>query len=172
MGESTKTHLKSLLESFDTGMLITHYDDREHGRPMSIAAVEGSNTIWFATAQSSPKSDEIRRDTRVSVTFQSRRRFVALSGTAELVDDRSKIHELWRPSWKLWFTKGKDDPSIVLIRVTVTDAEFWDNAGAIGIRFAFKAAKALLTKHEMPYVEGQHGRVKVGEGGELVAHHS
>ncbi len=171
MGESTKQHLKSLLESFDTGMLITHDDDREHGRPMTIAEIEGANTIWFATARSSPKSEEIRRDTRVSVTFQSRRRFVAVSGTAELVDDRSKIHQLWRPSWKLWFIQGKDDPSIVLIRVTVKDAEFWDNAGTIGIRFAFKAAKALLTKQGMPSVEGLHGRMKVGEGGELVAQH-
>lgn len=170
MGESTKQQLKSLLESFDTGILITRIDDREHGRPMTIAAIEGANTLWFATTRSSPKSEEIRRDTRVSVTFQSRKRFVALSGTAELVDDRSKIHELWRPSWRLWFTRGKDDPSIVLIRVTVKDAEFWDNAGAVGIRFAFKAAKALLTSRGMPYVAGQHGRVMVGEGGEVIAH--
>ena len=169
MGESTKQHLKSLLESFDTGMLLTRYDDREHGRPMAIAAIEGSNVLWFATGRNTPKSEEIRRDTRVSLTFQSRRRFVALSGTAELISDRDKIHELWKPSWKLWFSKGKDDPSIELIRVVVTDAEFWDNAGVVGIRYAFEAAKAFLTNHEVPVIEGQHGRVKVGESGELVA---
>ncbi|MBX3197710.1 MAG: pyridoxamine 5'-phosphate oxidase family protein [Labilithrix sp.] len=165
MGESTKQHLKELLESFDTAMLITRHGDRDHARPMAVAAIEGANTLWFATAQAAPKSEEIRRDGRVSATFQSSRRFVALSGTAELVEDRAKIHELWKPTWRVWFPEGKDDPKLVLIRVTVTDAEFWDNTGARGLRYAFEAARALLKRHEPVMVEGQHGRVKAAAEG-------
>src|SRR5215204_5711695 len=135
MGQSTKQHLQDLLESFDAAMLITHHGDREHARPMAVAGVEGANTLWFATSEWSPKSDEIRRDARVSATFQSDKRYVALSGRGELVSDRAKINELWKPTWKVWFPNGKDDPSLVLIRVTVEDAEFWDNAGTKGIRY-------------------------------------
>jgi general stress protein 26 len=164
MGENSKEHLKELLESFDTAMLITRAGEREHARPMAVAGVEGANTLWFVTATTAPKSEEIRRDSRVSVTFQSDWRFVALSGRATLVTDRAKLDQLWKPAWKVWFPEGKDDPTIALIRVTVTDAEFWDNAGTKGIRYAFEAAKALLTNERPPEVEGLHGRVKSPDG--------
>lgn len=165
MGESKKEHLKDLLESFDTAMLITRHGEREHARPMAIAGIEGANTMWFATSQDAPKSDEIRSDSRASVTLQSDKRYVALSGRATLVADRAKIDELWKPTWKAWFPNGKDDPNLVLIRLTVEDAEFWDNAGTKGIRYAFEAAKALVTGEEAAPVSGQHGRVKPANGG-------
>lgn len=171
MGESKKEHLKDLLESFDTAMLITHHGDLEHARPMAIAGVDDANTLWFVTSQDAPKTDEIRSDSRASVTLQSNTRYVALSGRASLVDDRQKIHELWKPTWKTWFPNGKDDPKLVLIRVTVTDAEFWDNAGTKGIRYVFEAAKALVTGDQPAPVSGQHGRVKSGNGGEPLSRH-
>lgn len=172
MAENTKKHLQELLETFDTAMFITHHGDGQHARPMAVAGVEGVNTLWFVTSLDAPKSDEIRRDARVSITFQSERRFVALSGQAELVGDRTKIHELWKPAWKVWFPLGKDDPSLSLIRVTVTDAEFWDNAGARGLRYVFEAAKALIAKEKPATAEGQHGRVvRTGAGGEPLSQH-
>lgn len=168
MGESTKEHLKELLQSFDTAMLITRNGDQEHARPMAIAGVEGANTLWFVTSDTSPKANEIDKDQRVSVTLQSSSRYVALSGRAEIVKAQSKIDELWKPAWKVWFPEGKEAPNLALLRVTVTDAEFWDNAGTHGIRYAFEAAKALLTGEEPEPIEGVHGRVKTGE---VAKHH-
>ncbi len=163
MAMTARHHLHQLLESFDTSMLITHAGEKLHARPMAVAAVEGERTLWFVTSTSSPKSSEIREDTRVSATFQSQARFVALSGRARLVEDREKIAQLWQPAWKVWFPNGKDDPSIALIRVDVSDAEFWDNAGAKGVRYALEAAKAFFT-HDTPRPDSeQHGRVKSPE---------
>ena len=164
MGESTEQHLQALLESFDTAMLITHHGHGDHARPMVVAGVEGASTLWFVTSTTSPKADEIRQDTRVSATFQSDKRFVALSGRGELVTDRAKIQELWKAGWRVWFPDGKDDPTLALIRVAVTDAEFWDNAGSNGIRYAFEAAKALLSRETPDEVDGEHGRVKSNDG--------
>jgi general stress protein 26 len=163
MNENPKEHLKELLESFDTAMLITRCGELEHARPMAVAKVETHGdvtTIWFVTSRDAPKSDEIRNDSRVSATFQSGSRYVALSGTAELAADPAKIKELWKPTWKVWFPEGKDDPKLELIKVNVTDAEFWDNAGTKGIRYVFEAAKALM-RHKTPEpMAGLHGRVK------------
>lgn len=163
MAETTEKHLKKLLESFDTAMLITRHDDFDHARPMTVAGVDGASTIWFATTEDAPKSAEIRRDARAAATFQSRKRWVAVSGIAELVKDREKVHQLWKPSWKVWFPKGKDDPSIVLIRLTVTDAEFWDNGGAKGIRYVLEALKALFSRRKPSMAEGQHARIHLVE---------
>ena len=161
MGEIAKTkHLNELLDSFDTAMLLTRDGDQNHARPMAVAEVEATNTIWFVTSNGSPKVDEIRADSRVSVTFQSDRKFVALSGTSAVVKDRARIDALWKEAWKVWFPKGKEDPAIALIKVTVEDAEFWDNAGGNGIRYAFEAATALLTGERPEPVAGAHGRVK------------
>lgn len=164
MAESMKKHLQELLESFDTAMLITRHKDGEHARPMAVAGVEGVNTLWFVTSLDAPKSEEIRQDGRVSVTFQGDRRFVALSGDAQLVADRDKIHQLWKPAWRVWFPHGKDDPSVALIRVTVNDAEFWDNAGAKALRYVFEAARALITKERPTISAAEHGRVRSTNG--------
>jgi general stress protein 26 len=128
---------------------------------MAIAAVEGTNCLWLATSLDSPKAGEIERDRRVSATFQSDKgRYVALSGSAELVTDRAKIHELWSERWKVWFPRGKDDPSLALIRVSVDDAEFWDDAGAKGIRHVFEQVKAYGKGERPAPVPGEHGRMK------------
>lgn len=160
MAESKRAQLKDLLESFDTAMLITRHGEEMHARPMAVAGVEGENTLWFVTSNLSPKFEEIRTDQRVSVTLQGRFDFVALSGEASLVDDRGKIEQLWQTSWKAWFPDGKDDPKLSLIRVAVTDAEFWDMAGTKGIRYVFEVAKALVTGDTPDIASGQHGRVR------------
>lgn len=164
MGEKSTKHLKELIEAFDTGMLITRHGEDLHARPMGVADVEGASTLWFVTGEMSPKSEEIRDDARVSVTFQGPMKFIALSGRASLVSDRKKIEELWKPSWKAWFPEGKDDPSITLIRVTVSDGEFWDNTGTKGIRYAFEMVKAVVTGTTPETAPGQHGRVQGGAG--------
>lgn len=171
--DNPKEHLKELLSSFDTAMFITRCGEREHARPMMVAKVESSTsgdpaepsigtTIWFVTSQETPKSGEIKRDARVSATFQSARRFVALSGTAELIDDHAKVLELWKPVDSPWFPNGKDDPNLVLVKITVTDAEFWDLSGTKGVRHVYDTAKTLLKRLPRELAASQHGRVKEG----------
>jgi general stress protein 26 len=158
-----KKHLHELLESFDTAMLITRHHDGMHARPMAVAGVEGAQCVWFVTSIDSPKAEEISADPRVSATFQAARKFVALSGNATIVRDREKISALWKDVWKVWFPEGKDDPSVALIRVSVDDAELWDNAGGKGIRYVFEAVKGVLAGERPAPVDGQHARIKAGE---------
>ena len=158
--QAEKKHLHELLESFDTAMLITRHHERIHARPMAVAAVEGSDCLWFVMSDDSPKAAELRADPRVSATFQAGRRFVALSGNAAIVRDRAKIRALWKDTWKVWFPEGAEDPSIALIRVSVDDAELWDDAGTKGVKYAFQAVKSVLAGERPKPVDGQHARIK------------
>ena len=160
MGQSTTEHLQQLLESFDSAMLITKHGDGDHARPMAIAGVEGVSTIWFVTSTASPKALELSADARVAITCQENRKYVALSGTGVIVKDRAKIDELWSETWTVWFPDGKDSPDLGLLRVTVQDAEFWDNAGTKGVRYVFEALKSYVKGEKVGMVEGQHGRVE------------
>ena len=132
-----------LLEEFDIATLITRGRLGDlHGRPMSVAQVEGG-TLWFVTGVDSPKVLEVREDSRGMVVLQSARQFVTMNGHFELVADRAKVAELWKEPYRVWF-HGESDPELVLLRFTPFEAEYWDNSGTHGIKYAFEAAKAYL----------------------------
>ena len=47
--------------------------------------------------------------------------------------------------WRVWNPGGKDDPNLCLIAVHPVEGEYWDTAGARGVRFLVEAAKAYLS---------------------------
>ena len=54
------------------------------------------------------------------------------------------IEELWNETWKIWFPRGKTDPSIVLLKIQPEHGEYWDNSGAVGLKYLINAGKAYL----------------------------
>ncbi len=139
-----EAHFLELLREFDTATVITRTRTGElHGRPMAIAQVDEQGTLWFITGVDSTKVLEVRGDSRAMVSLQSPRRFVTINGHFELVADHAKVAELWKEPYRVYFD-GESDPEIVLLRFTPFDAEYWDSAGARGIKHAFEAAKAYL----------------------------
>ena len=51
---------------------------------------------------------------------------MSIFGTAEILFDKNKVEEMWTPIAKAWFTEGKDDPAISLIKVTPQEGYYWD----------------------------------------------
>jgi general stress protein 26 len=155
-------HLYDLLRDFDTAMLITRAADGHlHARPMAIAELRADADAYFVTSIDSPKIAEIEADADVLLTFQSERQYAAVYGRANVIQDRQLIDRLWKEAWKLWFPRGKSDPSIALLRFDAERGEFWDNAGTRGVQYAFEAAKAYL-RGETPQPDPeQHGRARL-----------
>jgi general stress protein 26 len=153
----TREELTALLKEFRTGILVTR-DDRgmPRARPMAIAKCEADGSVWFATSSHTPKVDEIVRDTNVAVICHRNRdeAWISLSGRAELVRDRKKLEELWDPSMKAWF-ESKDDPAILLIRVTPIHAEFYEPNKPFFAR-AFEFAKGVVTREPPKLGETKH----------------
>jgi general stress protein 26 len=148
--DEKRQRLRMLLSQFDTAMLVTRTGGAGmRARPLTIAESDDDGAMVFSTAIDSPKVHELEADPHVDVVMQDGRRFVSLSGTARVVRDRALVERLWRPSWKVWFPGGKDDPSLCLLRVEPTEAAYWDLTGTTGIRYAFEMAKAYV-KGERP----------------------
>ncbi len=131
MSEADKRkELESIVSGAKTAFFVTHTPGEAlHGRPMANAKVEPDlSAIWFASRKASGKTTELQHDHQVLLgyTNSSGSEWASVSGRAELIDDRHKIHELWSPLWKNWFD-GPDDPSIELIRVEPLFGEYWDN---------------------------------------------
>jgi general stress protein 26 len=126
-------------------MLVTvDREGRLRSRPMQIARTEPTGDLWFVTSLASGKTEEIAADVRCAVALQSKRHFVSITGTAELVSDRELVNRLWSDAWRPWFPHGPEDPDLVLIHFEAEEAEYWDTSAAHGVRHLFRAAKAFV----------------------------
>lgn len=144
--EQKKKHLHELIADFSTGMLVTRAPDGHlHARPLALASAQHDGNVYFSTSIEAPKVVELDADERVAVTFQDDKRYVSLAGTARTTRDRVLIDRLWSEAWKVWFPKGKDDPTLAIITVTPDTGEYWDQTGLAGVRYLFRSLEAYAT---------------------------
>jgi len=163
MGEtnSERKNFHGLIDDFRTTMLVTTLANRIHARPMAVVEVGEDGSVLLVTSVDTVKVGEIESNPDVMLTFQSTSKFAALNGQAEVIDDRALVEEHWSEAWRTWFPKGKDDPSIRLIKVHAADGEYWDNAGTNAVKYAFEAAKAYLSGTTPTADKSQHGKVQL-----------
>lgn len=155
-----------MMKRFDTAMLVTVIPSENliRSRPMAIGSVDDDGTLWFVTTDASPKIGEIASANAVNVALQSSDAFVSVSGQGAAVEDRAKVRQLWREPWRVWFPDGPEQRDLVLLRVEPWVAEFWDQRGARGLRYAWKALKAYATGERIDDAsEGgrSHGKVQL-----------
>ncbi len=136
--------LRELIKDIDIAMLTTvETDGTLRSRPMGTQRAEFDGDLWFLTRVDTAKVDEIQRERQVNVSYAKpdKNRYVSVSGTAVLIDDKAKIDEFWDPIYKAFFPEGKDDPRLRLLKVRVTKAEYWTTDNLIATVIGF--AKAL-----------------------------
>jgi len=83
--------------------------------------------MWFMTGLDTEKAHEVEEDSAVNVAFANEgdNRFVSISGRCRLVQDIPKQKELWTSFARAWFD-GPEDSNLVLMRVEIDGAEYWD----------------------------------------------
>jgi general stress protein 26 len=147
MADEPTDRVWELMDKIGTCMLVTHKGGGFHARPMSAIVKPDEDAIYFLTDVSLLKDDEIRANPDVALTFADTgsQKYVSLTGHGEVSDDRDKIHELWSPFAKA-FWESPDDPKIRLLRVTPSEAEFWDSRGAVATYVSMLAAAVIGTK--------------------------
>lgn len=76
--------------------------------PMGCVQSDFDGRLWFLTFNDNPRLLEIEENGHVLVSYvrPSRYKFVSMSGCARIVDDRAKVHELWREGFSVWFPDG------------------------------------------------------------------
>ena len=139
--------LGELLKGIDIAMLTTLGDaGYPVSRPLSTQDTSyDGEVIWFLTEGDSPKVAEIRRHPKVNLGYSSKDKnlYLSIAGDARVIRDQAKIDALWSDPLKAFFPKGKDDPNLALLEVSVRTAEYWEGPSSlIGKLLTFVVARA------------------------------
>ena len=160
-GAEAKEKIASLVKGIHICMMNTAAKDGSiDSRPMALQNTPFDGTLWFLTRGSSGKVEEVQSDQHVTLTFAdtSNQSYITLKGRASVSSDRAKVHELWNSMYKAWFPNGPDDPEVTVLRVDVSDGDYWE-ASSSKVLFYAKYALAAATGGQVPV--GESGHVKV-----------
>lgn len=131
--DSAIRKLGELIAEIRIAMLTTTTADGSlRSRPMTTQRTTFDGKLWFISKRESRKVEDVRRQPPVSLSYAGPGgdSYVWASGRAELISDPKKAEELWDERYDQWFPDGPRDPSLVLIQVSVEQAEYW-HASAI-----------------------------------------
>ena len=153
--------LGDLIADIRFAMLTTAAKDGTFdSRPMATQKTEFQGSIWFLTAEDSRKVGEIAQNANVSLIYADpgNASYITVKGRGNVSHDKQKIHELWNPMYQAWFPGGESDPQIRVLRVDVSEAEYWEANDSKIIR-SIKYLAAAATKGSVDV--GEHGKVAV-----------
>ncbi len=159
-GEEGMKKIGELIKDVRICMMTTAAGDGSFdSRPMATQKTDFDGTVWFLTRHESGKVEEIEQDAHVSLVYAdpSNQTYVSAKGRASISRDKAKIHELWNPMYKAWFPAGENDPQIAVLKVDVTEAQYWE-ASSSKLVFGLKYLAAAVTG----------GEVSVGESGKVM----
>jgi len=125
-------------------------------RPMAPQQVDDQGNFWFLSANDSHKNEELQQDPATQLLFQgsSYSDFLSLYGKSTVTTDKQKIDELWDPSLKVWFTEGKDDPRITVIKFTPSEGYYWDTKHNMAVALAKRTYGAIVGETYDDSIEG------------------
>jgi general stress protein 26 len=132
-----------LMKKIGFAMLVTRDGDKLRARPMSAYLERESNAIYFLTDARRHKDEEIARDPNINLSFANAgdQKYVSVTGTAVVSNDRARIKQLFSTPAKAWWDSA-EDPNIRVLKITPDDAEFWDSPGSV-ISYVKMAAAAV-----------------------------
>lgn len=132
MSEDHAGRAWDLMEKIGFCMLSTREGEDIRSRPMAAHVDREENAIYFLTDVRTHKDDEIRAAPNVSLAFadSGSKKYVAITGMAEVSNDREKIRQLWSTPAKAWWDSA-EDPDIRVLRISPQDAQYWDSPGTV-----------------------------------------
>ena len=152
--------LKDLVNSIDVAMMISYPKNSAYPymTPMSRQEIDDEGNIWYMISADSETYKNIQADNKVSLSFgdPGSYTFLSIDGVCESSRDKDRIEKYWNKFVEVYFEKGKEDPSIRVLKVTPHDTHYWDTKTNKFVTL-IKVASAALT--------GQ--KIDVGREGEL-----
>jgi len=145
--------------------MLTTFDEQHalHSRPMATMKPQEDGSLLFFTDKDSAKVYEVNKDNKVNLSYSDPdgNTYASVTGQASTYRDEAKIAELWSEPMRGWFPKGKEDPSIMILKVEIEKAEYWDSPSSLLVK-AYAYARAVVTgKPSKSDDVNEHAQVKI-----------
>jgi general stress protein 26 len=158
-GEEAAEKIKELIKKASSFFFCTRIKTGEpfYTRPMAAEKIDDDGSMWFLSASDSHKNKEIEEDNAVQLLAQGSAYsdYLSLYCTAEISRDKAMIDELWDASMKTWFTEGKDDPRITVIKVTPIEGYYWDTKNGMAVAMIKRVVGAAIGKTFDDSIQGK-----------------
>jgi general stress protein 26 len=152
--------VRRILSKGRTASVTTRSANGElHSRPLAIIEDDFVDTLWFFTADPSPKTAELALDPDVNVSVGDGKGWLSFSGTAAVSRDQARIEKYWNPWAEAYFEGGRDDPAVALLEVAVTSVHYWD-LDKPAVAAVFEVVKGVVTRSAPDL--GDDGVVQIG----------
>ncbi len=151
--------LGQMISDIEVAMLTTRTSDGSLvSRPLHTLKLDADGELIFFTAANSHKVQDLTDDADANLAYAhpGDHRYVSVRGRARMDRDDDTIHELWTPAQKIFFPDGPGDPNLMVLRVRVRDAAWWEAADNFIAR-AFDFARGMLD--ESPSDLGKQGHL-------------
>ena len=105
--------------------LMVGLQDGEHSAPLTAQLDKDQvDTIFFFIG----RDNRMAKGGLAMAQFVSKGHdyFACLAGTARVDNDFAMIDKLWNNQVEAWFSGGRDDPNLALLRFDIDSAELWE----------------------------------------------
>ena len=106
---------------------LSTIDDEGFPRPVAVDVVshDGVETIWMTTFRNSNKAKHLVTNPKSGISFVHEADSVTLTGIAEVITDKTILHEFWKDFFINYYPAGPDDENYCLLRFTTWKAVCW-----------------------------------------------
>lgn len=125
--------------------------------PMTAQLDEGAeHAIWFFTRRNS----HFAAGGPATATFSAKYHdlFARFSGTLSEETDRARLDREWSTFVQAWYPGGKDDPSLLMLRMDLGPAEIWSGSPALW-NAPWSTVKTALGADLTDALKGSHAEV-------------
>jgi general stress protein 26 len=159
-----RAKLWDLIKDIKFGMLTTrHADGHLHARPMTTqnARLDEDDALWLFMSRRGDSAADIEASPEVCMSYADpgKDTYVCVAGTASVSHDAAKKQALWSPMAKAWFPGGAEDPDLLLVRLDIQHADYWDVKESKIVQLWRMAAAAVTGK--TPSDMGERGHVEM-----------
>lgn len=122
-------HIDSLIQKIGVAMLTTQTETGLfRSRPMTNVTTSFEGDLWFFSRSDDARMSDIRQNPRVGIIYACSRddAYLSLSGEASIETDHCRMEAFWKNDLQEWFPDGPDTEGLVLIRIRIDHAEYWD----------------------------------------------
>lgn len=159
-----RAKLWDLIKDIKFGMLTTrHADGHLHARPMTTqnARLDEDDALWLFMSRRGDSAADIEASPAVCMSYADTGKdsYVCVAGTASVSHDAAKKQALWSPMAKAWFPGGVEDPDLLLVRLDIEHADYWDVKESKIVQLWRMAAAAVTGK--TPSDMGERGHVEM-----------